>query len=172
MSTAFTRRRESREIQTNKNKTQKGLLANIEAPFMLMKGGKVILIGQTHWSYLLRSRSGCWSAAGNRRHGTCRLRDGDLHLLRIWRGIWRQARKWERNRERKRYGSGGEVKKKKKKRQSQNMLVATVKTKNYFQILTIHTQNVNTPSNALRSLFTFCVCLSHLTIKQQTNIRC
>lgn len=121
MSTAFTRRTESREIQTNKNKTQKGLLANIEAPFMLMKGGKVILIGQTHWSYLLRSRSGCWSAAGNRRHGTCRLRDGDLHLLRIWRGIWRQARKWERNRERKRYGSGGEVKKKKKKTKSKHV---------------------------------------------------
>lgn len=170
MSTAFTRRRESREIQTNKNKTQKGFLANIGAPFMLMKGGKVILIGQTHWSYLLRSSGSWWGAAGNHRHGTWRLRDGDLHLLRIWSGIWGQARKWERNRERKRYGSGGGMKRNKKT--SQNMLVATAKTKNDFQILTVHTQNVNTLSNAIRSLFTFCVCLSHLTIKQQTNTRC
>lgn len=46
MSTAFTRRRESREIQTNKNKTQKGLLANIGAPFMLMKEGE----GDSDWS--------------------------------------------------------------------------------------------------------------------------
>ncbi len=180
MSTAFTRRRESREIKKNKQKKRHWsvwkmsslyALANIGYPFMLTNGGK----DYSDWSDILilpvekqKRLMGCCRKPETRHLWTEGLGPAPVTNMKRNMGAGEKERVKQRERER----DMAVVERWKGKKDKSNMLVATAKNNNDFlKYWYSYTKCEHSEQWTQVTIHFLCMPLT-LTIKRQTNIKC